>query len=69
METNNEELIQELKSYLTMKRQCLTGYEIDLLNRVIKELEVVDKSCSDPVDCFFRIIRISELVLKLFDIS
>jgi hypothetical protein len=69
METNNEELIQELKSYLTMKRQCLTDDEIDLINRVIEELEMVDKSCSDPTDCIFRIIRISELVLKLFDFS
>lgn len=69
METYNEELIQELKSYLTMKRQCLTDYEIDLINRIIKELEMVDKPCSDPADCLFRIVRISELVLKLFDFS
>lgn len=61
------ELVRELKEFLSENRHHLTGEEIVLLDQVIEELKKVDESRIDPSEYLSHAIRVSELILKLFD--
>lgn len=69
METNKVELIQELKSYLDKNRHCLTGDEVKLLNRVIEELKKVDDRSANFNDSLLSVVRVTELIMKLFEMN
>lgn len=65
----NMELVEELLKFLEENRHCLSGEDIVLLNRVIEELKRAEKSLLNPDQCILYLVRVSELILKLFDVN
>lgn len=69
MESSVVELIQELNEFLSVNRHHLTGEEIVLLNRIIEELKKANESRLDPGMYLAYVLRISELILRLFEMN
>jgi len=67
--TYHLELVQELLEFLEKNRHRLTGEDIVLLNRVIVELRRAEESSLNPDQCLLYLVRVGELILKLFEMN
>lgn len=65
MELQN--LVEDMKMYLTKKRHDLSGGEIELLNESIERLKQLQNCELTPIEKKINIVEIIALLMQFFD--